>query len=107
MERCFLKLFQHTGWCKAGRNIKPCAATIYIYIYLYNYIYIYSFTPAAHVACRFRSEISNRVAAITGDSRASSFLFLIIMVSISIQRFNQIAFRGTVKDAVCSYQQIL
>ena len=44
----------------------------------------------------FLVEISNRLATISGDARETSFLFQ--RVSGLIQRFNQIAFRGTFID---------
>ena len=44
----------------------------------------------------FLVEISNRLAAISGDERETSIL--VQRVSVLIQRFNQIAFRGTFID---------
>ena len=44
----------------------------------------------------FLVEKSNRLAAISGDARGTFFLFQ--RVSVLIQRFNQIAFRGTFID---------
>ena len=44
----------------------------------------------------FLVEISNRLAAISGDARETFVLFQ--RVSVLIQRFNQIAFRGTFID---------
>ena len=46
----------------------------------------------------FLVEISNRLATISGDARETSFLFQ--RVSVLIQRFNQIAFRGTLIDGM-------
>ena len=44
----------------------------------------------------FLAKISNHLATISGDTRETSFLFQ--NVSVLIQRFNQIAFRGTFID---------
>ena len=44
----------------------------------------------------FLVEISNRLAAISRDARETFFLFQ--RVSVLIERFNQIAFRGTFID---------
>ena len=44
----------------------------------------------------FLVEISNRLAAISGEAQETSFLFQ--RVSVLIQRLNQIAFRGTFID---------
>ena len=52
--------------------------------------------PVCSRGLSFLTEISNRLVAISGDLRKSSFLFQ--MVSMLIQRSNQIAFRGTFVD---------
>ena len=52
--------------------------------------------PISSQGLSFLMEISNRLATISGDARATSFLFQ--RVSVLIQRFNQIAFRGTFID---------
>ena len=52
--------------------------------------------PICSRGLSFVVEISNRLAAISGDARETSFLFE--RVSVLIQRFNQIAFRGTFID---------
>ena len=52
--------------------------------------------PICSRGLSFFFEISNRLAAISGDARETSFLFQ--RVSVLIQRFNQIAFRGTFID---------
>ena len=52
--------------------------------------------PICSRGLSFLVEISNRLAAISGDARETSFLFQ--RASVLIQRFNQIAFRGTFID---------
>ena len=62
------------------------------------------FVPVAvetlgHICSRglsFLVEISNNLATISGDAQETSFLYE--RVSVLIQRFNQIAFRGTFID---------
>ena len=49
--------------------------------------------PICSRGLSFLVDISNRLAAISGDARDTSFLFQ--RVSVLIQRSNQIAFRGT------------
>ena len=41
---------------------------------------------------RFLNQIGDRLSAVTGDSRESSFLYQ--RLSVLVQRFNMIAFRG-------------
>ena len=48
--------------------------------------------PIRSCCLSFLVKISNRLAAISGDARETSFLFQ--RFSVLIQRFNQIAFRG-------------
>ena len=52
--------------------------------------------PICSRGLSFLMEINNRLAAISGDARETSFLFQ--RISVLIQRFNQIAFRGTFID---------
>ena len=52
--------------------------------------------PICSRGLSFLVEINNRLATISGDTRETSFLFQ--RVSVLIQRFNQIAFRGTFID---------
>ena len=52
--------------------------------------------PICSRGLSFLVEISNPLAAISGDARGISFLFQ--RVSVLIQRFNQIAFKGTFID---------
>ena len=52
--------------------------------------------PISSRGLSFLVEFSNRLTAISGDARETSFLFQ--RVSVLIQRFNQIAFRGTFID---------
>ena len=52
--------------------------------------------PICSRGLSFLVEIRNCLATISGDARETSFLFQ--RVSVLIQRFNQIAFRGTFID---------
>ena len=52
--------------------------------------------PICSRGLSFLVELSNRLAAISGDARET--FFLLQTVSVLIQRFNQIAFRGTFID---------
>ena len=52
--------------------------------------------PFCDEGLKFVSEIGLRLSTIFDDSRKSNFLFKII--SVLIQRFNEVAFRGTFRD---------
>ena len=52
--------------------------------------------PICSRSLSFLVDISNRLAAISGDARETSFLFQ--RVSVFIQRFNQVVFRGAFID---------
>ena len=49
--------------------------------------------PLAHEAVEFLSDIGSRLSALSDDTRETSFLFQ--RVSILIQRYNAVSFRGT------------
>src|SRR6218665_385151 len=61
----------------------------------------YSFVPLAfetlgsinHEGMAFFNNLGHRLAQITGDSRETTFLYQ--RLSVAIQRFNALAFRGT------------
>jgi hypothetical protein len=49
--------------------------------------------PIGSKASEFLSDLGRRITAVTGDVRESSFLFQ--RISVAIQRFNCICFKGS------------
>ena len=78
----------------AERKSLKCASITNTHIFVP--VAVETLGPICSRGLSFLVEISNRLAAISGDARETSFLFQ--RVSVLIHRFNQIAFRGTFID---------
>jgi hypothetical protein len=52
-----------------------------------------TFGPMSSKAVEFLSDLGRRIALVTGDTRKGSFLFQ--RISVAIQRFNCVYFKGT------------
>ena len=61
--------------------------------HLFQPVAIETLGPLNPSASDFIGEVGGRISNITGDKRESTFLFQ--RLSISIQRYNLVAFRGT------------
>jgi len=54
--------------------------------------------PINNIGLDFISDLGRNLTLVTGDPRESSFLFQ--RLSINVQRFNAVAFRGTFADTI-------
>jgi len=43
----------------------------------------------------FLSELGHRLTSVTGDSRETTYMYLLQRVSLAVQRYNSVAFKGT------------
>src|SRR6218665_2451098 len=66
--------------------------------YIFQPVAIEILGPISLSACDFISEIERRISTISGDERETSFLYQCL--SVTIQRYNPVAFSGTFSSAV-------
>ena len=66
--------------------------------HIFQPVAIETLGPINNSACDFISEIGRRISTISGDGRETSFLYQ--RLSITIQRYNLVAFSGTFSSAV-------
>src|SRR6218665_3213913 len=79
------------------RTVKQQNTADYL-AHIFQPVAIETLGPINPSACDFISEIGRRISTISGDGRETSFLYQ--RLSITIQRYNPVAFSGTFSSAV-------